>query len=61
MIYEYECEKHGVFEVEQSVKDSKLEFCPHCAKENIQTVVKKLISKSSFVLNGNCWARDNYS
>jgi putative FmdB family regulatory protein len=34
MIYEYKCDIHGVFEVQQSVKDPPLEFCPECVKSD---------------------------
>lgn len=63
MIYEYECSVHGVFEVEQSIKDNKLEFCPKCLEEGNKVEVRKLISKTSFVLEGGgCgWGRNNYS
>jgi len=61
MIYEYECEIHKVFEVQQSISDKTLEECPHCKADGKTSTVKKLISMSSFVLNGKGWARDNYS
>ncbi len=43
-LYDYSCEKHGVFEVEHSVH-IKLEFCPKCAEEgNAEHPVTRLIS-----------------
>ena len=57
--YVYKCEVHGEFEETQSIKD-KLENCPTCEKAGVTTKVDRLIATSSFVLAGNCWARDNY-
>jgi putative FmdB family regulatory protein len=56
--YEYKCEScNQQLEVEQSIKDDPLETCPHCHSASL----KKLISRSSFVLKGSGWAADNYS
>ncbi len=60
-LYEYQCEIHQTFEVQQSMKDEPLTSCPHCAKENIDMPVKRLISLSSFQLNGGGWASSGYS
>ena len=64
--YMYECVQHKEFEVQQSIKDPPLTECPHCKKEGESAVKqngppKKLISLSSFVLSGGCWAKDKYS
>lgn len=65
-IYEYKCEVCGEErEVEQKMSDP----APECFHQNdpskknpiIGSVMKKLISKSSFALKGGTWARDNYS
>jgi putative FmdB family regulatory protein len=61
MIYEYECLTcHETVEAKQSVKDSpkRLLFCPGCGKVR---AVKKLISKTSFILKGSGWAKDGYN
>jgi len=58
--YLYECSVHGEFEYSHSIKE-KLEFCPMCKEKNVEQNVKRLITKSSFVLAGSCWAKDNYS
>jgi hypothetical protein len=59
--YLYLCPTHSEFEYAHSIS-TKLEFCPKCEEENIKTPVTRLIAKGSgFVLNGNCWAKDNYS
>jgi hypothetical protein len=46
--YLYLCEeKHGEFEEEHSIK-IKLEFCPHCKKEDEKDVpIKRLIAAAS--------------
>ena len=58
MIYEYVCTncKHE-WEDEHSIKDPAKTTCPKCQQET----AKRLISKSSFILNGGGWAKDNYS
>ncbi len=58
MTYEYTCTScNHEWEAEQSIKDDALKFCPNCSRET----AKRLISKSSFVLQGSGWAKDNYS
>lgn len=58
MTYEYECTTCShQWESEQSIKDAPLKVCVKCGKES----AKRLISKSSFILNGGGWAKDNYS
>lgn len=32
-VYDYRCDVHGVFEVQQSIKDPPLDRCPQCVKE----------------------------
>lgn len=62
MIYEYFCKNHGEFEVSQKITDLPLSECPKCKEENIQSEApKKLISRSSFILQGGGWASDKYS
>ncbi len=60
MYYEYTCTnedcKHE-WEEEQSIKDDSLTHCPKCQQET----AKRLISKSSFILNGGGWAKSGYS
>jgi putative FmdB family regulatory protein len=57
MLYEYKCDKcDKEFEVEQKITDPVLTNCPTCGND-----VKKLISRSSFVLAGSGWYRDGYS
>lgn len=60
--YEYgNCPDHNTIEVFQSMKDEPLTLCPECQKEGKETPIKRLISLSSFQLQGQGWARDNYS
>ncbi len=58
-IYIFKCEKcNNMFEVfQKNPKDSFECSCPECRS----TKVKKCIAPTSFILKGNCWARDNYS
>lgn len=55
--YEYLCKDcKNEWEEEQSIKDEPLTTCPKCKKES----ATRLISGSSFILNGDCWSKDNY-
>jgi len=57
-VYEYECEKCGHdFEREQRISDPPVKTCPACRSRR----VRKLISRSSFVLKGGGWYADGYS
>jgi putative FmdB family regulatory protein len=57
-IYEYACGKCGrEFEVEQRISDDPIKTCPHCRSRK----VKRLISRTSFVLKGSGWYSDLYS
>jgi putative FmdB family regulatory protein len=41
-LYEYVCEKCGIFEVIQAIKDSEIKVCPNCGK-----CVEKILSVPS--------------
>ena len=57
-IYEYGCEVCGhTFERLQKVSDDPVQDCPEC---DAKGKVKKLISRSSFVLKGGGWYKDHY-
>jgi len=58
-IYEYRCLKcDKEFELTVNYKDFyKVKYCPNCNS----TDVERLISKTSFILKGSCWANDGYS
>jgi putative FmdB family regulatory protein len=57
-IYEYACEKcESEFEVEQRITDDPIKSCPRCKSRKI----KRLISRTSFVLKGGGWYSDLYS
>ena len=57
-IYEYGCEACGHnFERLQKVSDAPVADCPRCETTG---TVKKLISRSSFVLKGGGWYKDHY-
>ncbi len=57
-IYEYGCDKCGhEFEAEQRITDEPLKTCPTCRSRK----VRRLISRTSFVLKGSGWYSDLYS
>lgn len=57
-IYEYACGKcEHEFEVEQRMSDPPVKTCPKCRSRK----VKRLISRTSFVLKGSGWYSDLYS
>jgi putative FmdB family regulatory protein len=55
-IYEYHCERCGVFEVSQRITDNPLTTCPTCEAD-----VRRLISATSFVLKGSGWYATDYA
>ena len=57
-IYEYACDKCShEFEVEQRITDAPVKTCPSCRGRK----VRRLISRTSFVLKGGGWYSDLYS
>jgi putative FmdB family regulatory protein len=57
-VYEYACEKcKHEFEVEQRISDDPIKTCPKCRARK----VKRLISRTSFVLKGSGWYSDLYA
>jgi putative FmdB family regulatory protein len=57
-IYEYACDRCGhEFEAEQRITDDPLKSCPTCRGRK----VRRLISRTSFVLKGGGWYSDLYS
>lgn len=60
-VYEYTCPVHKEFEVEHSINE-KLKTCPKCKEEGLkpQKVTRLISGGTTFVLNGDCWAKDNY-
>ena len=58
MIYEFECEEcKNESEIERSMKDESPVQCPICKSWQM----KQLISRTTFVLSGDGWARDGYA
>lgn len=56
-IYEYRCELCGhEFERFQKMSDDPVDACPECEADS----VKKLVSRTSFVLKGGGWYKDGY-
>ena len=57
-IYEYLCEKCGhEFEREQRITEDPVKTCPSCKAKK----VRRLISRTAFVLKGGGWYSDLYS
>ena len=54
-IYEYNCEKCGIFELSQGIKDKPLSDCPTCGGP-----VNRLISLTAFHLKGSGWYKTDY-
>ena len=55
-IYEYKCDKCGVFEVTQRITENSLKKCPTCKSK-----VERIISHTSFVLKGSGWYATDYA
>ncbi len=55
-IYEYKCDKCGVFEVTQRITENALKKCPTCKSK-----VERIISATSFVLKGSGWNVTDYA
>ena len=57
-IYEYKCEAcEHQWEELQKISDPKITKCEKCGQET----AKRLIGGgTSFILKGDCWAKDNY-
>jgi putative FmdB family regulatory protein len=55
-IYEYQCNKCGLFEYNQRITDNPLKQCPTCGSR-----VSRVISRTSFVLKGSGWYATDYA
>lgn len=56
-VYEYECLSCGkTHEVQQRFSDDPLNECPDC-----NGALRKLISRTSFVLKGSGWYKTDYA
>ena len=56
--YDYKCPVHGVMEVHHRIHAPPLSSCP---KDDCQEAVERLISKTSFSLQGGGWYADGYA
>lgn len=57
-IYEYKCDHcSNIIEVAQSINDHDLTDCYKCGSKG---TLKRLISKSSFILKGKGWYATDY-
>lgn len=59
-LYEYKCPVHGEIELSHPISEIITE-CPLCKEDGVTTPIVRQISKTSFVLKGSGWAKDNYS
>src|SRR5258708_32984783 len=55
-IYEYKCNKCGVFEAMQGIKEAPLKKCPTCKSK-----VERQMSRCSFILTGSGWYATDYA
>jgi putative FmdB family regulatory protein len=55
-IYEYRCNKCGVFEAMQGIKEAPLKKCPTCKSK-----VERQMSRGSFILKGSGWYATDYA
>ena len=55
-IYEYKCNKCGVFEAIQGIKQAPLRKCPTCKSK-----VERQMSRGSFILKGSGWYATDYA
>jgi len=55
-IYEYKCNKCGVFEAMQGINEAPLKKCPTCKSK-----VERQISRGSFILKGSGWYATDYA
>jgi putative FmdB family regulatory protein len=55
-IYEYKCNKCGVFEAMQGIREAPLRKCPTCKGK-----IERLISRGSFILKGSGWYATDYA
>jgi len=55
-IYEYKCNKCGVFEAMQRIAEAPLRKCPTCKSK-----VERQISRGSFILKGSGWYATDYA
>lgn len=56
-VYEYECPKHGRYEVSQRITEAAL---TKCTIEACGEPIRKLISSTSFALKGGGWYATDY-
>ena len=59
-IYDYKCDECGNTEEHLQDMGAPSPDCSSCLKKQKKVSMKKVISKTSFVLKGNHWAKDNY-
>jgi putative FmdB family regulatory protein len=63
-VYEYQCPQcKSTIEINQSIKDMPLTKypCHICWVDDVTSFMRRIISRSSFVLKGGGWYKDQYS
>ena len=55
-IYEYKCNKCGVFEAMQGIREAPLKKCPTCKSK-----IERQMSRGSFILKGSGWYATDYA
>lgn len=58
--YDYHCDECGEFEIFQSIIEPVLLDCPKCNELGLKKPIKRLISRSSFILKGGGWGNEGY-
>lgn len=59
--YDYECQKCGVFEVEQRMSDDVLKECPHCKEKGKTSKVERLLSAPALSFKGSGFYITDYN
>lgn len=54
--YDYSCRECGVMEIEHPIMEPARTQCPKCGAKGFE----RLISITTFVLQGSGWAKDGY-
>lgn len=59
-LYNYKCEECQTEEEKLVSMNAESPLCSSCQSQGKEVKMKRQISKPSFILKGNHWARDNY-
>ena len=53
MLYEFKCNEHGLFEVEQSINEEHKANCPECGKP-----AQRIFSRHQWIFAGSIFRKD---